>query len=108
MVVDVLGLLLIIQVHSAGIQDRAGAKPVLEALLGKFPALELIWADGEYAGKLVDWAATNLQRVLSVVKRPRQSGFKVLPWRWIVERTFGWLNRSCRLSKDFERWCETS
>jgi len=61
-----------------------------------------------YAGKLVDWVATNLQRVLSIVKRPRKSGFKVLQWRWIVERTFGRLNRSRRLSKDFEGLCETS
>ncbi len=108
LVVDVLGLLLVIQVHSAGIQDRAGAKPVLAALLENFPALELIWADGGYAGKLVNWVTTNLQRVLSIVKRPRKSGFKVLQWRWIVERTFGWLNRSRRLSKDFERLCESS
>lgn len=108
LVVDVLGLLLIINVHSAGIQDRAGAKSVLQALLVKFPALKLIWADGGYAGKLVDWVATHLQRILSIVKRPRKSGFKVLQWRWIVERTFGWLNRSRRLSKDYERLCETS
>ena len=108
LVVDVVGLLLIIQVHSAGIQDREGAKSVLEALLTKFPTVELIWADGGYAGKLVAWVATHLQRVLSIVKRPRKSGFKVLQWRWIVERTFGWLNRSRRLSKDYEASCETS
>jgi putative transposase len=52
--------------------------------------------------------ATHLQRVLSIVKRPRKSGFKVPQWRWIVERTFGWLNRSRRLSRDFEVLCETS
>jgi transposase len=56
----------------------------------------------------VNWVATHLQRVLAIVKRPRQSGFKVLQWRWIVERTLGWLNRSRRLSKDFEALCETS
>ncbi len=103
-----MGLLLIINVHSAGLQDREGAKSVLEMWAAKFPALELIWADGGYAGKLVDWVSTNLQRVLSIVKRPRKSGFKVLQWRWIVERMFGWLNRSRRLSKDFEALCETS
>jgi transposase len=54
------------------------------------------------------WVATRLQRVLSIVKRPRKGGIKVLPWRWIVERTLDWLNRSRRLSKDFERLCETS
>jgi putative transposase len=56
----------------------------------------------------VDWVATHLQRVLSIVKRPRNSGFKVLQRRWIVERTFGWLNRSRGLSKDFEVLCEPS
>jgi transposase len=96
-------------VHSAGIQDRAGAKPVLRALVARFPGLQLIWADGGYAGKLVAWVATVLQRSLVIVKRPRPTqGFRVLQWRWIVERTFGWLNRSRRLSKDFEALPETT
>jgi transposase len=102
-VVDVLGLLLVVMVHSAGIQDRNGAKQVLTRLISYFPGLKLVWADGAYAGKLVEWVASVLQRTLSIVKRPRKSqGFRVLQWRWIVERTFGWLNRSRRLSKDFE------
>src|SRR5512135_88962 len=108
LVVDVLGLVLVVCVHAAGMQDRDGAKSVLEALVAGFPGVQLIWADGGYAGKLVYWVATHLQRVLSIVKRPRKRGFCVLQWRWIVERTFGWLNRSRRLSKDFERLCETS
>ena len=96
-------------VHSAGIQDRDGAKPVLRALRARFPGLQLIWADGGYAGKLVAWVATVLQRTLVIVKRPRPTqGFRVLQWRWIVERTFGWLNRSRRLSKDFEALPETT
>ena len=108
-VVDVLGLLLIVMVHSAGIQDRNGAKHVLTRLISRFPGLKLVWADGGYAGKLVEWVATVLQRTLSIVKRPRKTqGFRVLQWRWIVERTFGWLNRSRRLSKDFEALPETT
>ena len=108
-VVDVLGLLLVVMVHSAGIQDRDGAKPVLRALVARFPGLQLIWADGGYAGKLVTWVATVLQRTLVIVKRPRPAqGFQVLKWRWIVERTFGWLNRSRRLSTDFEALPETT
>jgi putative transposase len=96
-------------VHSAGIQDRDGAKQVLTALVARFPGLRLIWADGGYAGKLVAWVATVLQRALVIVKRPqRTQGFRVLQWRWIVERTFGWLNRSRRLSKDFEALPETT
>jgi putative transposase len=96
-------------VHSAGIQDRDGAKPVLTALVARFPSLRLIWADGGYAGKLVAWVTTVLQRTFVIVKRPRRTqGFQVLQWRWIVERTFGWLNRSRRLSKDFEALPETT
>src|SRR5499427_6662394 len=108
-VVDVLGLLLVVIVHSAGIQDRDGAKEVLRTLVTRFPGLELIWADGGYAGKLVTWVATVLQRTLVIVKRPRHTrGCQVVQWRWIVERTFGWLNRSRRLSKDFEALPETT
>ena len=55
-VVDTQGLLLTVKVHPAGIQDRDGAKLVLQRLLGRFPRLERIWADGAYAGKLVQWA----------------------------------------------------
>jgi putative transposase len=96
-------------VHSAGIQDRDGAKHVLKRLATQFPDVQLIWADGNYAGKLVAWVAATLQRTLSIVKRPRHTqGFRVLQWRWIVERTFGWLNRSRRLSKDFEALPETT
>jgi putative transposase len=96
-------------VHSAGIQDRDGAKPVLTALVARFPGLHLLWAEGGYAGKLVAWVATVLQRSLTIVKRPRHTqGFRVVQWRWIVERTFGWLNRSRRLSKDFEALPETT
>jgi putative transposase len=96
-------------VHSAGIQDREGAKQVLTALVARFPSLHLIWADGGSAGKLVAWVATMLQRTLTIVKRPRHTqGLQGLQWRWIVERTFGWLNRSRRLSKDFEALPETT
>ena len=70
-VVDVLGLLLIVVVHSAGIQDRNGAKYVLTRLISSFPGLRLVWADGGYAGKLVNWVAVVLHRTLSIVKRPR-------------------------------------
>jgi putative transposase len=96
-------------VHSAGIQDRDGAKPVLTALVARFPSLWLIWADGGYAGKLVAWVATVLQRTRVIVKRPRRTqGCQVVQWRWIVERPFGWLNRARRLSKDFEALPETT
>ncbi len=103
-VVDTLGLLLIVVVHIASLQDPAGAKLVLTPLIGLFPRLKLIWADGIYQGSLVDWVKDKLQCVLEIVRRPDdQRGFQVLPKRWIVERTLGWFNRYRRLSKDYEQ-----
>src|SRR5262249_5641845 len=96
-VVDVRGLLLVVMGHAAGIQDRDGAKQVLTALVTRCPGLLLVWADGGDAGKLVTWVATVRQRPLVIGKRPRHTrGFQVVQWRWIVERTFGWLHRSRR------------
>ena len=108
-VVDTLGLILCVVVHSAGIQDRDGAKLVLEKIVGMFGRLKLIWADGGYAGKLVEWAATLRCWTLQIVKRSDDAkGFKVLPKRWIVERTFGWLGRYRRHSKDYEQLTDSS
>lgn len=89
--------------HAANGQDRNGAKQVLQKLAEGFPRLQLIWADGGYTGKLVDWVQSTLNCVFQIVKRPNVSNFVVLPKRWIVERTFGWLNRHRRLSKDYEQ-----
>ena len=102
-VVDTMGLLLAVVVHPADIQDRDGAKLVLQRLLGRFPRLKLIWADGAYAGKLVRWAKRKGGWLLELVRRPaQQRTFQVLPRRWVVERTLGWLGRNRRLSKDYE------
>jgi putative transposase len=91
------------------IQDRDGAKLVLAKVTGRFPRLQLIWADGGYAGKLVEWVKTICQWALEIVKRSEGvKGFQVLPRRWVVERTFGWLGRYRRLSKDYEGLPETS
>lgn len=107
--VDTIGLLLMVVVHAANIQDRDGAKLVLTRIEGRFPRLQLIWADGGYAGKLVDWVKSACRLVLDIVKRPKgMEGFQVLPRRWVVERTFGWLGRYRRLSKDYEELPETS
>ncbi len=101
--VDTLGLIIAIVVHAANIQDRDGAKLVMAKLPGRFPRLRLIWADGGYAGQLVGWAATFGGWVLEIVKRTDDvKGFKVLPHRWVVERTFGWIGRYRRHSKDYE------
>ena len=107
--VDTMGLLLMVVVHAASIQDRDGVKLVLAKVTARFPRLQLIWADGGYAGQLVDWVKTVCQWVLEIVKRSDDiKGFQVLPRRWVVERTFGWLGRYRRLSKDYEGLPETS
>lgn len=98
-----MGLVLCVVVHSAGIQDRDGAKLVLGRMACWFPRLELIWADGGYAGQLIEWVKEQFAWVLQIVKRSNDmKGFVVLPRRWVVERTFGWLGRFRRLSKDYE------
>ncbi len=90
-------------VHAADIQDRDGGKLVLEKCIGKSSRMSLVWADGGYAGKLIGWVKEHCGLVLEIVKRSDNvKGFQVLPRRWVVERTFGWLGRYRRLSKDFE------
>ena len=104
-----MGLLLKVVVHAADIQDRDGAKLVLEEIRGLFPRFKLLWADGGYSGKLVSWVEQFCQWVLEIVKRSDNvQGFKVLPHRWVVERTLAWLGRYRRLSKDYERLPQTS
>ncbi len=104
LLVDTLGLLLKVMVLTAGQQDRDGARIILATVRGCFPRLQKIWADGGYTGQLVDWVKDLCGWVLDIVKRSDTArGFEVLPHRWIVERTFGWLNRARRLSKDYER-----
>jgi putative transposase len=99
-------------VTAASVQDRDGAKSVLEVLRHQFTRVRLIWADGAYAGDLAAWlwALRPWRKVrLEIVKRPKGlKGFQVLPWRWIVERTFGWLGRYRRLSKDYAYLPHTS
>jgi putative transposase len=108
-VVDTLGLLIAVVVHAANIQDRDGAKLVIAKLKGICPRLELIWADGGYAGKLIEWVKEFGSWALEIVKRCDDvAGFKVLPRRWVVERTFGWLGKYRRLSKDYEMLPESS
>jgi putative transposase len=107
--VDTLGLLLVAVVHAANVQDRDGAKLVLDKARGKFLRLTLIWADGGYAGKLIEWVKDACGWILEIVKRSDDvQGFAVLPRRWVVERTFGWLGRCRRLSKDYEELTESS
>lgn len=102
--VDVMGLVLCIVVTAASVQDRDGARPLLWKLAAGYRAVTMTWADGGYAGKLVTWAAGTLRRTLQIVKRPDDlHTFKVLPRRWVVERTFGWIMKHRRCVRDYER-----
>jgi putative transposase len=104
-----MGLLLAVVVHAANVQDRDGAKLLFMKVKGCFPRLKLIWADGAYAGQLIQWVGTTCQWILEIVKRcDKTVGFHVLPRRWVVERTFDWLGRYRRLSKDYEYLTDTS
>ncbi len=118
-----MGLILQVFVHEANIQDYRGGKALLAPLKGCFPRLELIWADSGYKKEGFDeWVNKELGWKVEIVEHPwsglravwapkdavidwekiRPSGFHVLKWRWIVERTFAWLSTWRRLSKDYE------
>lgn len=112
LVVDTLGLLMRVVVTAGDVQDRDGAKILLEELAGQeelVKRLKLIWADGGYRGALVAWTEEVLGWKLEIVEKPEgQVGFQILPKRWVVERTFAWLVRQRRLARDYERLPETS
>jgi transposase len=102
--VDTLGLLLVVLVTAASVQDRDAARPLLWRLRAGYRGIRLCWADAGYAGKLVAWAAELLHLVVQIVrKRPGQSTFEVLPRRWLVERTLAWISKHRRCVRDYER-----
>lgn len=102
--VDTLGLLLAVTVTAAGIQDRDAARPLLRKLAHTCHRIRLVWADGGYTGKLLEWAATTHDLIVSIVKRSdTTNGFEVLPRRWVVERTLAWITRHRRCARDYER-----
>jgi len=103
-VTDTCGSLLALQVHAANIQDVHGAVPLLKHIGLIFPNLRHIFADRVYRGKQLPQALTEFGKwFIEIVTRSESIGtFKVEPKRWVIERTFAWLNRCRRLSKDFE------
>ena len=103
-VTDTLGLLLVVMVTAASVQDRDAARDTVTRAAVWYPSLLLIWADSGYAGKLVDFAKLFWKVTIDIVtKKPDQRGFEVLPRRWVVERTFSWMMRFRRLCRDYER-----
>ena len=101
---DSNGWLLAVLVTAASVQDRDAGHRLVALLRERFSTITLVWADGGYAGRLVAWATAVLALSVTIVKRTDNvSGFVVLPRRWVVERTFGWLNRHRRLVRDYER-----
>jgi putative transposase len=112
LLVDTLGLVLLVMVTAADVQDRDGARTLLSVLTTQFRRSRVIWADGAYAGALPSWVRGLRKwgkvRVEIVRKAKGRRGFAVVPWRWIVERTFAWLGRYRRLKSDYERLPETT
>lgn len=111
--VDMLGLVLRVLVTAASIPERQGAKEVLKRVHNtgnQVKRLNTIWMDGGYRGEgFMRWVMDMFRWIVEIVLRPLEhKGFLVLPKRWVVERTFGWLNWCRRLSKDYERLPETS
>ena len=107
-VTDTLGLLLVVLVTAASVQDRDGGRGILKLLKAALPGVRHIFADGGYQGQLIALAKRAWEIVVEVVKKPaEQVGFAVLPRRWVVERTFSWLLRWRRLVRDYERLPET-
>lgn len=107
--VATLGLMIAVVVTVASRQDRDGAKLLLKGIKGRGKKIRKVWVDGGYRGELVNWVKFKCKIVLEVVLHSEEAkGFVLLPRRWVVERTFSWLNNSRRMSKDYERFCDTS
>lgn len=107
MLVDTLGLVLAVVVHPADVQDRDGGRDVLAKATWHFSRLRTIRADAGYAGKFVSWVKAACGWSVEIIRRTSR-GFEVLPKRWVVERTFAWLVKQRRLSKDYEFLEESS
>ena len=95
---------MVVLVTAASLQDRDGGRLVLDRARMKMPSIALVWADGGYAGRCVEFARRWLRITLQIVKKTDgQRTFEVLPRRWVVERTLSWLVRCRRLGRDYER-----
>ncbi len=105
-----MGLIIGVVVTGANVQSRDGAKQIFNGIKDGMDRLCKIWADSAYAGQLIDWVVEHCGWDLEILCGPKggKKGFVVRPWLWIVERTFAWLGRYRRLSKDYEYLTDTS
>lgn len=107
-IVDTLGLVLAVVIQSASVQDRDGAVDVVSKLCESWKKVVKIFADGGYRGQLINTIKTTFKIELEIIKRNELHSFKILPKRWIVERTFSWIDTNRRNSKNYERLNNTS
>jgi putative transposase len=107
-IVDTLGLVLAVVIQSASVQDRDGAVEVVGKLYESWKRVVKIFADGGYRGQLISTIKTKFKIELEIIKRNELPTFKILPKRWIVERTFAWIDTNRRNSKNYERLNSTS
>ena len=101
--VDTIGLLLVVAVSAASVQDRHAGRALIWAVRACCRRVTLTWADSGYSGTLVEFAATLGVAVQIVAKLAGQAGFHILPRRWVVERTLSWISRCRRTVRDYER-----
>jgi transposase len=102
-VTDTQGRLLFVRVHAANIHDTKGGCAVFKQAVEAFPSLKGVCADAGYRKTFEEFTKGVLGKTVEIVERIREGGWAVIAKRWIVERTFAWLNSYRRLSKDFER-----
>src|SRR6476620_11195291 len=107
-IVDTLGLVLAVVIQSASVQDRNGADEVIDWMKRCWAGVEKLFADGGYSGKLVERVKKAFGIDVQIVEKNTAHAFQVLPKRWIVERTFAWLDTNRRKAKDYDRLVETS
>lgn len=107
-IVDTLGLILAVVIQSASVQDRDGAPKAIEKMKDRWIRVIKIFADGGYRGQLIDKIKQAFCIDIEIIKRNEMSTFKRLPKRWIVERTFAWIDNNRRNSKNYERLNQTS
>ena len=107
-IVDTLGLVLAVVIQSASVQDRDGAIDVINKLCESWKKVVKIFADGGYRGQLIATVKAKFKIELEIIKRDESHTFRILPKRWLVERTFAWVDTNRRNSKNYERLNNTS